>query len=157
MKRCKCRFNRSVCNNKQRWNDDKCRFESKELIDKGVCDKGFIWNPINCDCECYKSCNFSECLDYKNYKYKNCFVDKLVEHSSAEECIETRLVKINLTECNSIENKNKHNSCKLHIVLFSIIFTVKIGISSYFLCLYWYLKKNVISVKFGTCTQTTIQ
>ena len=25
-----------VCNNKQRWNEDKCRYECKELIDKGV-------------------------------------------------------------------------------------------------------------------------
>ena len=40
--KCKCRFEHSVCNNKQRWNDDKCRCECKELIDKGVCDKGFI-------------------------------------------------------------------------------------------------------------------
>ena len=63
--KCKCRFNSSVCNNKQRWNDDKCRCECKELIDKGVCDKGFIWNPSNCECECYKSCDFSEYLDYK--------------------------------------------------------------------------------------------
>ena len=36
---CKCRLDASVCNNKQRCNDDKCRFECKELIDKGVCDK----------------------------------------------------------------------------------------------------------------------
>ena len=34
--KCKCRFNSSVYNNKQRWNDDKCRCECKELIDKGV-------------------------------------------------------------------------------------------------------------------------
>ena len=34
--KCKCRFNSSVCNNKQRWNDDKCRCECKELIDQGV-------------------------------------------------------------------------------------------------------------------------
>ena len=25
--KCKCRFEHSVCNNKQRWNDDKCRCE----------------------------------------------------------------------------------------------------------------------------------
>ena len=37
--KCKCRLDASVCNNKQRWNDDKCRCECKELIDKGVCDK----------------------------------------------------------------------------------------------------------------------
>ena len=39
---CKCRLDGSVCNNKQRWNDDKCRCECKELTDKDVCDKGFI-------------------------------------------------------------------------------------------------------------------
>ena len=47
--KCKCRWGGSVCNNKQLWNDDKCRCECKELIDKGVCEKGSIWNPSNCD------------------------------------------------------------------------------------------------------------
>ena len=68
--KCKCRFDSSVCNNKQRWNDDKCRCELKGMIDKGACDKGFILNPSNSDSECYKSCDFSEYLDYKNCKYK---------------------------------------------------------------------------------------
>ena len=36
--KCKCRLDTSVCNNKQRWNNDKCRCECKELIDKGRCD-----------------------------------------------------------------------------------------------------------------------
>ena len=27
---------------KKRWNNDKCRCDCKELIDKGMCDKGFI-------------------------------------------------------------------------------------------------------------------
>ena len=40
--KCKCRLDASVCNNKQRWNEDKCRCECKELIDKGMCNKGFI-------------------------------------------------------------------------------------------------------------------
>ena len=35
--KCKCRLDASVCNNKQRWNEDKCRCECKELIDKSVC------------------------------------------------------------------------------------------------------------------------
>ena len=25
--------------------NDKCQCEGKELIDKGICDKGYIWNP----------------------------------------------------------------------------------------------------------------
>ena len=77
----KCRFEHSVCNNKQRWNDDKCKCECKELIDKGVCNKIFIWNSSNCECECYKSCDFSEYLDYKNCECKKRLADKL-----AEEC-----------------------------------------------------------------------
>ena len=47
---CKCRLDASICNNKQRRNDDKFRCECKELIGKGMCDKGFIWNPSNCEC-----------------------------------------------------------------------------------------------------------
>ena len=46
--RCKCRLGASVCNNKQRRNKDKCRYECEELIDKGICDEGFIWDPFNC-------------------------------------------------------------------------------------------------------------
>ena len=48
---CKCRLDASACNNKQRWNEDKCRCECKELIEKRICHEGFIWNPINCECE----------------------------------------------------------------------------------------------------------
>ena len=61
-KTCKCkrRLDGSACNNKQRCNDDKCRCECKELIDIGVCDKGFIWNPGNSECDYYKPCDFSE-------------------------------------------------------------------------------------------------
>ena len=41
--KCKCRLNASVCNNKQRLNEDKCRCECREeLSDKKRCDKGFI-------------------------------------------------------------------------------------------------------------------
>ena len=48
--KCICRLNEIICNNKQKWNKDKCRRECKELIDKGVCDKGYIFNPNNCKC-----------------------------------------------------------------------------------------------------------
>ena len=33
-----------------------------------MCDKGFIWNPSNCECECHKPCDIGEYLDYKNCK-----------------------------------------------------------------------------------------
>ena len=48
--KCKCRLDARICNDKQKWNDDKCRCECKKLIDKGMRDKGLIWNPSNCEC-----------------------------------------------------------------------------------------------------------
>ena len=32
--KCKCRLDAIACNNKQRWNKNKCRCECKELTDK---------------------------------------------------------------------------------------------------------------------------
>ena len=62
--KCICRLTASVGNNKQRWNEGKCRCEWKEdLIDKKKCDKGFIWNPSNFECECDKSCGVGQYLD----------------------------------------------------------------------------------------------
>ena len=55
--KCKCTLDASVCNNKQRWNNDKYQCECRELINKGICNKGHVWNPGNCKCECDKSCD----------------------------------------------------------------------------------------------------
>ena len=67
--KCTCRLDKIICNSKQRWNEDKCRRECKELIDKGVCDKVYVCNPSICECECDKSCNIGEYLDYSS---RNC-------------------------------------------------------------------------------------
>ena len=40
--KCECKFEETVCHNKQRCNKNKCRCECKELIDKGMCDKGLF-------------------------------------------------------------------------------------------------------------------
>ena len=80
--KCKCRINASVCNNKKRWNNDKCRCECKQLIDKGICDTGFIWNPSNCEFKCDKLCDVGEYLDYENCKCRKKLVDKMVEECS---------------------------------------------------------------------------
>ena len=54
------------------------------MIDKGICDKGFIWNPSNCECECDKSCDIGEYLNYKN-----CICGKKIVDQLVEECTET--------------------------------------------------------------------
>ena len=46
--------------------------------DKERCNKGFIWNPSNCNCGCDKSCDIGEYLDYKNCKCKK-MINQLVE------------------------------------------------------------------------------
>ena len=107
--KCKCRLDAIVCNNKQRWNKDKCRCECKELIDKEVYDKGFIWNPSNCECECDKSCDIGEYLDYQNCTCRKELVDKLVE-----ECTET-VEEVKIAKIILAKDKNKHkcSSCAL--------------------------------------------
>ena len=38
----KCRLDAIVCNNKERWNKNKCRCECKEVIDKCIYNKRYI-------------------------------------------------------------------------------------------------------------------
>ena len=136
--KCKCRLDASVCNNKQRWKDDKCGCECKELIDKGMCHKGYAWNPSNCECECDKSCDFGEYLDYENCKCWKRLVNKLVE-----ECAEN-VDEAKLTEIALAENKNKYkwSSCTVYIVLFWIFFTIKVpGTCAYLIYFHRCLKK----------------
>ena len=68
------------------------------MIEKGVCDKYFFWNPSNCDCECDKWCDFGEYLDYEICKCRKNLVDKLVE-----ECTEN-VEEVKLAEIISAEN-----------------------------------------------------
>ena len=133
--KCKCRLDASVFNNKQCWNDDKCRCECKELIDKGRCDEEFIWNPSNFECKCDKSCDVGEYLDYEHCKCRKKLVDKLVA-----ECTEN-IDEVKIAESNSVDNIHKCSSCTLYIVLFSIIFTINIGIATYFVY-YKYMNRN---------------
>ena len=167
----KCRLDASVCNNKQYWNDDKCRCECEEFIDKRICDKGSILNPSNCECECDKSCDTGEYLDYKNCKCQKKLVDKLVEHSSAEECTEN-IDEVKIAEITSIElystdlrSAGHKNMCvcsyTICVILAVIALAINIGIGAYFAYSHWYLKKDVAHIKFGTrtqwnCVQTTI-
>ena len=144
--KCKCRLDASVCSNKQRWNEDKFRCECKGLTGKGVCDKEFIWNPSNCECECDKSCDIGEYLDYSNCKCRKRLVDKLVE-----ECIKS-IDEVEITEITHAENKCR--SCTLHIVLFSVVFTINLGIATYFVYSCWYLKKGDAHAMIDTRTET---
>ena len=129
--KCECTFGANVCNNKQRWNKDKWRCECRELIDKGVCDKGFIWNPSNCECD--KACDADEYLDYENCKCRKKLVAPLTEDCT-ETVKEVNLVKITLA-------KNENSSCTVYIVLSSIFLTINVGIVTYYVYSQCYTKK----------------
>ena len=116
--RCICRLDAIVSSNKKRWNNDKCRCESKELIHKGVCDKGCAWNPSNCECECDKSCDVGEYLEYENSKCRKRLVDKL-----ADECDETiKEVKPAVITLAENENSYKCSSCSVFCVTLDIFY-----------------------------------
>ena len=89
------------------------------MTDKGVCDKGFIWNPSNCEFECNNSCDVEEYLDYANCKCRIKLVDKLVEEST-ENIDEAKIAGMAL-----LEHGNKCKSlCTVYVVLMAIVFTV---------------------------------
>ena len=118
-----------------------------------MCYKRFIWIQSNCECQCDKSSDVGEYLDYQNCICRKKLVDKLVEECT-ETVEEVKLVKI--TSAKEGKNKYKSSSCTLYIMLFSVTFTTNVGIGSYFLYLHWYLKKDITCLKFGTRTQITI-
>ena len=71
------------------------------MIDKGVCNKGFIWNDSNCECECDKSCDIVGYLDHSNCKCTKKLVDQLIE-----ECTENN-DEVEITS----QNEHKCSSC----------------------------------------------
>ena len=144
----KCRLVASVCNNKQRWNGDKCRCECKELIDKEMCEIGFIWNPSNCECECDKSF-VGEYLDYKNCKCRKKKTDKLVEECSKNiyENETLDITSLNIIPLNVY--KKVCSSCMVYTVLFVVFLITSICICCVFIYFHWYLKKDNISTNFS--------
>ena len=120
---------------------------------KWVCDKGFIWNASNCECECDKACDVGENLDYENYKCRKKLVASLIEECT-ETVAEVKLAKITLAEN---DNSYKCPSRTPYIVSMIVVGTISTGISAYFVYYNWPLaKSNVSRIKFGTRTHTTI-
>ena len=112
------------------------------MVDKGVCDKGIIWNPSNCECKCAKGCDVGEYIDCKNCKYRKKLVDKLVEEC-AENIEETKLVKKTLdkNETKLVKKTLDENKYRVLFWISFIFFRISIGISIYFI--YFVYRKYV--------------
>ena len=108
---CKCKFNSTICNSNQKWNNKTCQCECKNYC---KCKKDYSWNPSKCICE--KS----------NYL-------KSIAHTSMTECDEIIIVMDNVstkktiaTNVTSTASINCHSikvrDCYiLHTVLLAII------------------------------------
>ena len=87
-------------------------------------------------------------MNYKNCKWRNKLVNKLVKECSENE----------MAYNGSLNNYRKIcNSCTIYIVLLVIAFSIIIGISSAFVYFHWYLKKdNAIIININSNTETVI-
>ena len=86
------------------------------MVDKDVCNKGFIYNPSNRECGCDKSCDVEEYLDYENCNCRRRLVSKLVEECT-ENIEEAKISRIILAEDENM-HKNKCSFCPLYIVCY---------------------------------------
>ena len=85
-----------------------------------------------------KSCDVGEYLGYENCKCRKRLVDKFVD-----ECDETIDEEVKILD----KNESKCSSCILYIVLFSMFFTINVGIAAYFVyCKYIIHDKENVSV-----------
>ena len=91
----------------------------------------------NCECECDKSCDVGEYVDYANCKCRKRLTDKLVEECSKN--IDEK--ELHSNEINDYEKIC--NSCSVYTVLLIIFFTLSISISGIFIYFHWYLKNSI--------------
>ena len=109
----------------------KCRCKCKELVDKGVCDIGFIFNSSTCECEYDKLCVIGEYLDYKNCVCRNSIVDKLVQ-----ECTkivdENKIYNETFNTTSSNDLLSDCTSCTPYILLFGVFLLASVIIGSVF-------------------------
>ena len=115
-----------------------------------MCNKGFIWNPSNYECEYDKSCDIEEYLDYKHCKCRKRIIDKLVEEC-CEYIYENKtldIIPLDAIPLN-VYNEKVCNSCIVYMVLFVIFLITSICICSIFIYFHWYLKKDNISTNFS--------
>ena len=111
-----CKLNSSVCNSKQIWNSDTCRYDCNEDF-AGIisCDKGYTWNPSSCECQCDMWCKPGQYLDHKNCVCKNKLIGRVIE-----ECTSI----INKTMINNKDNITNDNTYSILFIVFLIVFIV---------------------------------
>ena len=121
--KCGCLLDEKVCNNKQKWNKNKCRCECLEIKN---CDVGFSWNVVNCRCE-FKKAAASIAEEECGIETDDIVQNKTVTLIKKIECIST--------ECNSTKNCKPFVASSILFVCVSVVLT---GVMIYF----YYKSKN---------------
>ena len=128
-RKCVCKLNSSVCNNKQIWNGDICRCDCNEDFPGIInCTKEYMWRTSACKCQRDMWCKPGQYLDHKNCICKNKFIGRVIE-----ECTSV----IDETMINNKDNIDNYNTITdVFIGLFSVLLLV--GIVSF--CVFAYFK-----------------
>ena len=133
--KCVCKFNSSVCTNKQIWSGDTCRCDFNEDFAGAVdCDKGYTWNPSTCECKCDMCCKPGQYLDHKNCICKNKLIGRLTEKCTSV---------INETMINNKDIGNNNTLCNVFIGLFSVAILIGIVCSCVFAYFKWFKGKKL--------------
>ena len=135
--KCVCRLTSAICNDRQEWNENKCRCECKEdLVSKLVCDKWYMCNPRTCSCECDKYCETGQYLDYNNCVCRKKIIDDLIE-----QC--TSIVDIEIKN-NTLSKKNNESSSNIYFILFIVFLALFILFLVGFI--YYWRKENTRNI-----------
>ena len=139
--KCVCKLNSSVCNNKQIWNSDTCKWDCNEDFASIInCTKGYMWNPSTCECQCDIWCKPGQYLDHKNCICENKLIGKITE-----ECTSV----INETMINNVDNKDNDNTTTyIFIGLFSVLLFVGIVCFCMFAYFKWFKGKKLFKTKY---------
>ena len=139
--KCVCKLNSSVCNNKQIWNSNTCRWDCNEDFAGMInCAKVYTWNPSTCECQCDMWCKPSQYLDHKNCACKNKLIGRLIS-----ECTSV----INETMINNKDSGNNDTLCNVFIGLFSVVILIGIVFFCVFAYFRWFKGKKLFKNKYA--------
>ena len=112
-------------------------------------DKGFIWNPTNCECECDESCDIGEYLDYRNRKRRKKITDKMVDECRKNIDGNEMLYNETLDIISSRDNKTS-DSFNVYIILFYVLLIISISMAIY-VYFFLYLKNTSTNSHYFGC------
>ena len=140
--KCVCKLNSSVCNNKEIWNSDTCRYDCNEDFASIInCTKGYTWNPSTFQCQYDTWCKPDQYLDHKNCICKNKLIGRITE-----ECKSV----INETMINNKDNIDNDNTItNIFIGLFSIVMFAVIVCFCVFVYFKWFKNKKIFKNKYN--------